>query len=182
MAFLKSKWRMLAFFVICAASLGVGGWAYMAGDSVNKSVKELDDLRKQVDGVKGTKANIRIIEERKRQIDKSNSDFEKSMNTALAVQKASAFDSEPSSDGTATPKPRTLLIDKVLPKPTNAQAINFKEAYAKAFDELKQRLQGRDKPTTKEITDMNAAIKARKPSTAGIDLGPWSPAEASATN
>lgn len=175
MTFIKAKWRLLAFVVVCLASLGMGGWAYLAAASVNENVKKLDELRRQVEGVRGTRANSRIIEERKKQVDQYNADFEKAMNSALAMQKNNAFYAEAGGEGPLTSKPRTLLLDKVLPKPTKAQAINFKDAYAKAFDELKVRLRGRDKPTAKEIADKRLLVQPKLAT--NVDLGPWGPAE-----
>jgi hypothetical protein len=97
------------------------------------------------------------------------------MDAALAVQKNNLFESEVDAEGKIRPKPRTLLIDKVLPKPTRAQAINFKDAYAKAFDEMKQRLRGRDKPTTLEINNEVQIDRVKKGSGQLMDLGPWGP-------
>jgi hypothetical protein len=164
----------LAFIAVCLGSLGMGGWAYMASAEVTERVKKLDDLRRQVDSARGTRANSRIIDERKKQVEEYNAEFERAMNAALAVQKTSAFHAEVDADGKAVAPPRALLIDKVLPKPTKAQAINFKEAYATAFGQLKQRLNGRDKPTTKEVTEMRSALGGAKTTTT-VDLGPWGP-------
>jgi hypothetical protein len=172
MAFIKAKWRLLTFVAVCLGSLGMGGWAYLGGATVEELVKQLDERRRQVEGVRNIRANMKIIEERKKQVQQQNADFEKAMNAALAMQKNNAFHATVGPDGSVTPVPRTLLIEKVLPKPTKAQAINFKEAYVKAFDELKARLRGREKPSTQEITDERARKGAEKPSTT-LDLGPW---------
>lgn len=172
MSFLRAKWRLLTFIAVCLGSLGMGGWAYLGGSSVEDLVKQLDERRRQVEGVRNIRANARIIEDQKKQIQQQNADFEKAMDTVLAMQKNNAFFATTGADGTVVPKPRTLLLDKVLPKPTKAQAINFKEAYVKAFDELKASLHGREKPTTQEISDERARKGAEKTSTT-TDLGPW---------
>lgn len=169
MGFIKSKWRLLAFVGVCLLSLGGGAWAYMSGSEVSDNMKKLDELRRSVDGVKSVKANTKAIEDRKRAVEKANADFEKSMDSALAVQKTNSFDGG---------KPRTLILDKCLPKPTKAVAINFKDAYAKAFDQVKVRLNGRDKATTEEKKRKADGMKQLAPKT-NVDLGPWGPPEES---
>ncbi|HUN80130.1 MAG TPA: hypothetical protein VMV81_01345 [Phycisphaerae bacterium] len=176
MGFLKSKWRLLAFVGICLLSIGGGAWAYMSGSEVTDNMKKLDDLRKSVDSVKNIRANSKLIEERKKAVEKSNADFEKSMNTALAVQKNNAFEAAAAGEPRGS-KPRALILDKSLPKPTKAVAINFKDAYAKAFDQLKARLNGRDKATTAEITRWKSIIQVAGAPKASVDLGPWGPPE-----
>src|ERR1041385_6335078 len=103
MGFIKSKWRLLAFVGVCLLSLGGGAWAYMSGSEVTDNMKKLDELRRSVDGVKNAKANTKAIEEGKRAVEKANAEFEKSMDSALAVQKTNAFDGG---------KPRVLILDK----------------------------------------------------------------------
>lgn len=176
MGFLKSKWRLLAFVGICLLSIGGGAWAYMSGSEVTENMKKLDDLRKSVDSVKNIKANSKLIDERKKAVDKANADFEKSMNTALAVQKNNSFEAAAAGEARGA-KPRVLILDKSLPKPTKAVAINFKDAYAKAFDQLKARLNGRDKATAAEVARWKQVLTVGGGPKASVDLGPWGPPE-----
>lgn len=176
MGFLKSKWRLLTFIAVCLASMGGGALAYMAGDEVTDNLKKLDDIRRNVEGVKSARTNMRTIEERKKAVERYNADFEKSLNSALAMQKNNAFESAIDADGKAPLAPRTLLLDKCLPKPTKAAAINFKKKYAEKLDELKGRLHGRDKPTTAERSRWIGVLQATQ-SKVSVDLGPWGPSE-----
>ncbi|MEK6642904.1 MAG: hypothetical protein AABZ08_03280 [Planctomycetota bacterium] len=180
MGFLKSKWRLLVFILVCLGSLGMGGWAYMSSGEVLEAVAKLSKLKTDVDQAVNVKANARIIEVRKKQVEQANSDFDKAMNDALALQKLNALFDEAGPDGKVTHKPRALLIDKVLPKPSKAQAINFKEAYAKSFDDMKTRLKGRDKPTQEETTKEKVIIQSSRGGPSTLDLGPWGPAESTA--
>ncbi|MBI5763554.1 MAG: hypothetical protein HZA51_08535 [Planctomycetes bacterium] len=181
MGFLKSKWRLLVFVLVCLGSLGMGGWAYMSSGEVTEAVQKLVKLKGDVESAANIKANARIIEARKKQVEQANADFERAMNSALALQKLNAYYDEVGPDGKVVRKPRDLLIDKVLPKPTKAQAINFKDAYSKAFDELKDRLKGRDKPTNEEVRREQDLIKGSRGGPSNIDLGPWGPSETTST-
>lgn len=176
MDMVKKFWRVIAFSLVCLASLGMGGYFYMSGSAINEELQAVDRLRGTVESAKRGAANMSVIEAREREIEQANAEFEASMDAALAMQKFSPFHETIGADGKRRPVPRTLLVPGILPGPaSNADAISFKTRYIQAFGELVQRLRARDKATPDEVKDYFERWDALKRGVGGDGARPWGP-------
>ena len=132
----------ILFGLAVAGSLGLAGWAYTAGDSVDKQLQEIENLGNQVRGLAGSAANVKSIEERKKVSENRNQKIDQTVNDALRAQNYNVFEG----------RPRQLLIPGILPESTkDSDLIDFKGAYTTAFAELNERLNARDEPSPEEI-------------------------------
>jgi hypothetical protein len=164
MDFLKAHWRPIAFGLVCLLSLGAGGWAYMAGSSIDEKLQAADRLRGAVEQARRSPVNSKSIEQRLKDVKAANEEFERSLAAALAMQKFNAFYETVGSDGKRVPAERKPLTDKVLTTQPASQsdALEFKTAYEEAYAELAKRLKGRPAPTAAEIGDYAARLDALK--------------------
>ena len=164
MDFIKAQWRPIAFGLVCLASLGAGGWAYMAGSSIEEELQNIDRLRGSVDGGRRNPANIRVIEQRQKEVQAANEEFEAALNGALSRQRYNAFYETVGADGKVERVERKPLTDKVLTTQpaSQADAIDFRTAYEAAMAELPERLKARTKPTNEEIAEHAARLAALK--------------------
>ncbi len=182
MGLLKSYWRSIAFAAVCLASLGMGGWAYMAGGAIEEKMRQVDQVRMAVERDRANAANRRVIEAKEQEVAAANAEFETSMNAALSLQLYNAFESKVGPDGKIVPAPRKTLIDNVLPKPSStADAISFKAAYERAFAELAEKLNARDKATTTEIREYAEQMELFKEASRSGGSRPWGPVVAGST-
>lgn len=165
MAALKKHMMTILFGVAVAGSLGLAGWAYTAGDAVATKIKEIESLSNSVRTASQNPANTATIDKRKENSEKRNKAIDETVDLALAPQKYNTFER----------RPRQLLIPGILPEPKrDSDKIDFKDKYNAAFAELNKRLNGRDKPTQKEIQIwmMRNSIDEGTPESADM---PWRP-------
>lgn len=154
MDLLKKYWRIIVFGVVCLLSIGAGAWAFIAGSDIEEKVAAVDRVRSAVENARRNPVNRAVIESKLKQIEAENARFETAMNTALALQKYNAFESQPGPDGALNLVERKTLIPDVLPAPASAaDAIAFRVAYERAFERLAARLKGRDKPSAAEVRE-----------------------------
>lgn len=170
MAFLKQHIMMIAFAVVCLVSAGAASWAYLAGSDVVEEMRAVDKLRNDIRRKRGRAYSPAAIEARKKQVEARNAELSRRLETVLALQKNSAF------HGGA---PRTLLVPDALPEPkSNATAIDFREAYKREFPKLVERLNGRDKPTDREVAEQQAILEGQsRRGGSGPGQNPWMPEE-----
>lgn len=178
MDFLKAQWRPIVFGLVCLASLGAGGWAYMAGSSIDEELQAIDRLRGSVEGGRRNPANLLTIQQRQKDVQAANEEFENALNGALSRQRYNAFYERTGSDGKVERVERKPQTDKVLTTQpaSQADAIDFRTAYEAAFAELPERLKGRSKPTNEEIAEHAArlaALEQRSNQEGGSN--PWGP-------
>jgi hypothetical protein len=178
MDFIKAQWRPIAFGLVCLASLGAGGWAYMAGSDIEKEMEDIDRLRGSVESGKRNPANPGIIEQRRKEVQAANEEFEAALNGALARQRYNAFYEKTGADGKVDRVERKPLTDKVLTTQpaSQADAIDFRTAYEAAMTELTDRLKARTKPTNEQIAEDSkrlAALKEQSSTEGGSN--PWGP-------
>lgn len=160
MSFLKSQWRVLVIGTLALASLGGGGWAYTNGGAVEERMKQVDGLLGKIRTLQRDPVNTAVIDAEKVERQRIKEEFEKSMADALAMQKESAFDAQRDQDGRLIRQPRKLLVDDVLPESRSSVRIQFKEAYKREFERLRERLKGRSGPTFEEVQRHRAEIDA----------------------
>ena len=176
MAMLKTYWRIITFGLVCLASLGAGGWAYMDGSTVTERMAAIDRLRSEVEGAKRSPVNRAIIEQRKKEVADSNAQFEQAMSAALTLQKENAFESQLDADGKGAPVLRAPLVKNTLPKLVNSTAaIEFRDAYKKAVNQLSIRMKGRGKATNPEVADYEARMQQLKKRPSSDNKNPWGP-------
>jgi len=178
MEFLKAQWRPIALGLVCLLSLGAGGWAYYAGSEIVEKLQAVDHLKGSVEQGRRNPANLRTIEQRQKDVQAANEEFERSLGAALAMQKYNAFYEKVGSDGKRTPALRKPLTDKVLTTQPASQsdAIDFRTVYAGAYTELTERLKGRAEPTNEEIADHAARLQAlNQRSSDDAGSNPWGP-------
>lgn len=175
MDFVKQQWKLIAVGVVALASLGMGYFAYAGGDAVIEQLNGVASLVSETEKYKRSTANKDTIKAKAEYIEARNAEFARSMDAALSVQKYNAFEESVGPDGSVVRKPRTTLVPNVLPKPaSNADAIDFKNAYIRAHAQLAERLRARDKATAAEVADQErlvAAMKVRPP--ADSMNNPW---------
>jgi hypothetical protein len=160
MGFLKAQWQLIVIGLISAASLTAGAWAIVAGASVEGQLKEIDGLVSKVAGYQKNAANARTIEAKKQELEEQKTDFEHSLQKALAMQKNNAFYEQVDNDGNVIPSPRQTLVPDVLPEPRrNADAILFRDRYLEECGKLAEKLHGRPAPTKEEIANEEARIQ-----------------------
>lgn len=178
MDFLKAQWRPIAFGLVCLASLGAGGWAYMAGSTIDEELQAIDRLHSSVEQGRRNPANIRTIEQRQKDVQAANEEFENALNGALSRQRYNAFFEKVGADGKIERVERKPLTDKVLTTQpaSQADAIDFRTAYEAAIAELPERLRGRSRPTNEEIAAYAARMDALKQSSNQEGgSNPWGP-------
>jgi hypothetical protein len=162
MGFLKAHWRQLVLGLVCLASIGAGGWAYMGGAEISEKLASIDKLRADTDRFKTKAANKDTIEAKEKDVAERNAEFEKSMGAALSMQKFNSFYEKVDASGKHTKVARDTLIPKVLPEPaSNSDAIDFKDAYKRAYAELAERLEAGEGPTQADIAEQESIIKRR---------------------
>lgn len=175
MDFVKKQWKLLVVGVVALASLGMGYFAYAGGDAVVEQMNSVASLVSETEKYKRSAANKDTIKAKADDIEARNAEFERSMDAALALQKFNVFEEMVGPDGKIVRKPRATLIPNVLPKPaSNADAIQFKDAYIQAHAELAERLRARDKATAQEVADQERLVAAMKvkPPTESL-TNPW---------
>jgi hypothetical protein len=178
MDFLKAQWRPIAFGLVCLASLGAGGWAYMAGSSIDEELQSIDRLRGSVEGGRRNPANSLTIAQRQKEVQADNDEFGAALNAALSRQRYNAFYERVGADGKVERVERKPLTDKVLTTQPASQAdnIDFRTAYEAAMAELPERLHGRPKPSNQEIADHAERLKALGQQSSGESgTNPWGP-------
>ncbi len=177
MDFLKAQWRPIVFGLVCLASLGAGGWAYLKGADVDEKIQSAEKLRNSVEQARRNPVNMRTIEQRQKDVTAANEEFERALNSALAMQKYNAFYEKTGPDGKPIPVERKPLTNKVLTtQPSSpADAIEFKLAYIDAFNELSKRLKGRPPPSSIEVDEYAARLEALQQGAGGSKNNPWGP-------
>lgn len=177
MDFLKAQWRPIVFGLVCLASLGAGGWAYLNGAGVEEKIEAADKLRNSVEQARRNPVNMRTIEQRQKDVTAANNEFERALDSALAMQKYNAFYEKAGPDGKPVSVERKPLTSKVLTtQPASpADAIEFRLAYIEAFGELAKRLKGRPAPTSAEIAEYTARREALQQGAGGSNNNPWGP-------
>lgn len=182
MDFLKAQWRPIVFGLVCLLSLGAGGWAYFAGAEIDERLQAVDRLRGSVEQARRNPVNMRTVEQRQKEVQAANEEFERSLNAALAMQKYNAFYEKVGAGGKRTPVERKPLTDKVLTTQpaSQADAIEFKSAYEEAFAKLPERLNGRPGPTPEEVSNHAARLLALNQRSGEGGNNPWGPRAAPA--
>jgi len=166
MSFLKKHLQLIVFAVVCVAACGAAGWGYLAGGEILDEMQAVNSLANDLKRQRSSPENLDTIAAKKKKIEQENKKLERALEEALATQKINAFDGQP----------RKLLVPDVLPKPkSNADALDFKDAYLRAFKELLKRLRGRDRPSTQEIAEQRAFIENKVRSADSRPKGPWMP-------
>jgi len=177
MAFLKAQWRFLVIGAVALASLGGGAWAYTSGSAVEERMKQVEQLLGKIRTLQRDPVNDQVIQAEKVERERMKAEFEKSMSAALAMQQESAFYAERDREGRLVRQPRQLLVEGVLPESRSSVRIQFKEAYKREFERLRQRLNGRSGPTYEEIQRHRAQIEALRSRPADEDqiIDEWEP-------
>lgn len=176
MEFLKQKWLIIVFGLVCLASVAGTVWGIVAGDNVEERIKAVQSITGQVEQIGRTPANQPTIEHRRVTNEKMRRKNAETEDVALSVQKNNTFYTTVDDKGTPVAPPRTLLIKDVLPEPkSNADAISFRTAYVKAFEQLAVKLNARDCPTPDEVRREEPFIAPVNPGAARKDWSPWSP-------
>lgn len=152
MSFLKDKWKLLAFALVCAGSIGMGGWAYWAGSDVEQRMTQIQGLIRTVSGLSRNVANEALIEAKKAEIESKKKAFDETFDAALAMQQYNPFYEKVAPDGTVERAKRETIIPDVLPEPRrDADALEFRAAYVREFAKLAERLRARDKASPEDI-------------------------------
>lgn len=152
MAFLKQKWLMIVFALVCLASIGGTVWGIILGGEVEERIKAVEGIKTQVDRIGNTPVNDEIVEARRERNERMRQQNAETEDVALSVQKKNPFYETMDDSGAWSAPSRTLLIKDVLPEPrSNADAIGFRTEYIKAFGQLPIRLNARDCPTREEV-------------------------------
>jgi len=179
MNFLKKHWPMIAFGVVVAASIGMGVWGWMRGDEIKKRLAVPEQLAQRVSSYAGTGANPDMIERKKEQIAKDQSEFEKAIEAGLILQRYNAFEEETGPDGKVIRKKREPIVPDALPKPLKpGDAYRFRDQYKLEIARLIKRLNGGSPPSRADIEDMRFQMTSRKPARARGNDDPWALAEA----
>jgi len=168
MAALKDHLMKILFGLAVAGSLGMAGWAYMAGDGVHKQLQAVDALRGKVRSQANGAANLESIRKRGELSELRNKAVDDTLTAALRPQKFNVFEG----------RQRALLIPEILPEPkSDAARIDFKRKYNEAFADLNKRLRARDKPSAKEKQLAEELMLNRETGTRGDgEIMPWRPA------
>ncbi len=176
MAFLKQKWLLIVFALVCLASVGGTIWGIILGGAVKERIEAVDGIKSQVDRIGNAPANDMTIEHRRTTNARISQENAETEDGALAVQKTNPFYETIDDSGTLRAPPRTLLIKDVLPEPrTNAHAIGFRTEYIKQFSLLPIKLNARDCPTREEVQREEPFLASVNPEEAKKKWTPWSP-------
>ncbi len=174
MNFLKQKWKLLTFAVVCAGSIGMGGWAYVAGSEVESKLTEIQKLTQVVDRLSQNPANETTIEAKKEEIERKKQAFEETFEAALAMQQYNPFYEQVSPDGSVERVKRQTIIPDVLPEPRrDADALEFREAYVREFSKLAERLRARGPAGPEEVQNETRMMEALRGEDDAVRSTPW---------
>src|SRR5262245_5065883 len=173
MDMIKEKWRIIAFGVVIAASAGLATWGVLYGDTSRKQMTVPQDMINKIKQYQGSGANPAMIDAKRKQIEKDKADAEAAIKWGMDLQRNNAFESETSSDGKITLKPREPLVPGALPKPTSeGVAFQFREQYGQEFKRIADRLHAGGPPTRDDIEGRRFELSNKKPERIKSD-DPW---------
>lgn len=165
MAFLKKKWRMIAFGLACLLSIGAAAWAHMSSSSIEEEVKSIDALLRDIKSDRANAVNLEVIEARKKQVIEENGKLSESLGAALSKQRNNSFYEKVDANGNRVAPLRAPLMPNILPKQgSRADAIQFRDLYRAEFKKLAERLHASDKASPDEIGRQEAILTNAKQS------------------
>lgn len=162
---------MIVFGLGVLVSLGVGGWAFSAGSTIEEQLKQIDTLSNQFNQYAGNPVNKQVIEQTAEQVEVRNASLTRLVDSALAMQMYNPLHQVARGEQVS----REPLIAGVLPEPeSNATAHRFKGAYKAAMKELREVLNAGTPPSPEAIAEEESRLRSMQ-SGGDDDFGPWGP-------
>ncbi|MCK6455490.1 MAG: hypothetical protein L6Q92_03015 [Phycisphaerae bacterium] len=174
MDFLKQHWRKIVFGLVCAASLGLGAWGVLAGDSIRERMQIPEQLRSKLASFAATGVNPRMIAARKDELKKVQESLEAAIKLGRDLQVYNAFYEQRTPTGVERKKREPLLTGVLPTLERPSRAFEFKTAYVDEFAKLTDRLHAKEPPDRADFEAKKRELAARGEGQKRQAAEPWS--------
>lgn len=174
MDFIKANKFWIGLGLIGVVAIGLGIWGFLGGSEVEAKMATVNQLTSTVRGLQSGAQNSASVAAKAQEVERRKQEAERAKDVALGVQKYNAF-YETVESGERKAALRKPLVEHVLPAPAgNSDALTFREAYSREFEQLTTRLEPGEKPTPEQIQSEQIQIDmGNKPQVRTADDSPW---------